>query len=64
MQKNGTKANNGAILCAGYFRVTSYKVTSADSLMRMQLKYNMQIVWQDKALADRLAKIRKTAALL
>jgi hypothetical protein len=32
--------------------------------MRMQLKYNMQIVRQDKTLANRLAEIRKIAALL
>ena len=37
---------------------------NADLLMRMQLKYNMQIVRQDKSLADRLANIRKYAAIL
>ncbi|MDR2816652.1 MAG: HigA family addiction module antidote protein [Proteiniphilum sp.] len=37
---------------------------NADLLMRMQLKYNMQIVRQDKTLADRLAEIRKAAAML
>ncbi|MDR1632258.1 MAG: HigA family addiction module antidote protein [Dysgonamonadaceae bacterium] len=37
---------------------------NADLLMRMQLKYNMQIVRQDKTLANRLAEIRKIAALL
>jgi addiction module HigA family antidote len=35
---------------------------NADLLMRMQLKYNMQIVRQDKTLAGRLAKIRKMVA--
>ncbi|MDR1516484.1 MAG: HigA family addiction module antidote protein [Dysgonamonadaceae bacterium] len=37
---------------------------SADLLMRMQLKYNMQIVRQDKALANRMSNIRKVAASL
>lgn len=37
---------------------------NADLLMRMQLKYNMQIVRQDKSFADRLAQIRKVAAIL
>ena len=37
---------------------------NADLLMRMQLKYNMQIVRQDKIFADRLANIRKVAVLL
>ena len=37
---------------------------NADLLMRMQLKYNMQIVRQDKALANRLANIRKAVAIL
>ena len=37
---------------------------NADLLMRMQLKYNMQIVRQDKTLAERLANIRKFAAML
>jgi addiction module HigA family antidote len=37
---------------------------NADLLMRMQLKYNMQIVRQDKALADRLKRIRKMVATL
>ncbi|MDR1718850.1 MAG: HigA family addiction module antidote protein [Dysgonamonadaceae bacterium] len=37
---------------------------SADLLMRMQLKYNMQIVRQDKSFADRLAQIQKVAAIL
>jgi len=37
---------------------------NADLLMRMQLKYNMQIVRQDKTLADRLAKIRQVAAAI
>ncbi|MDR0792207.1 MAG: HigA family addiction module antidote protein [Chitinophagaceae bacterium] len=35
---------------------------NADLLMRMQLKYNMQIVRQDKGFANRLAKISKVAA--
>jgi addiction module HigA family antidote len=37
---------------------------SADMLMRMQLKYNMQTIRQDKTLADRLAQIRRVAAVL
>lgn len=37
---------------------------NADLLMRMQLKYNMQIVRQDKSFADRLAQIRKMAVIL
>ncbi|KAA6352550.1 hypothetical protein EZS27_000002 [termite gut metagenome] len=37
---------------------------NADLLMRMQLKYNMQVVRQDKSLAQRLAEIRKVAAVL
>jgi addiction module HigA family antidote len=37
---------------------------NADLLMRMQLKYNMQIVRQDKTLAERLESIRKFAAVL
>jgi len=37
---------------------------SADLLMRMQLKYNMQIVRQDKSFAARLAQIRKIAAVI
>ncbi|MDR1809723.1 MAG: HigA family addiction module antidote protein [Prevotella sp.] len=37
---------------------------NADLLMRMQLKYNMQIVRQDKSFADRLNQIRKVAAIL
>ncbi|MDR2146466.1 MAG: HigA family addiction module antidote protein [Tannerella sp.] len=36
---------------------------NADLLMRMQLKYNMQIVRQDKSLARRLAEIRKLSAV-
>jgi hypothetical protein len=35
----------------------------ADSLMRLQLKYNMQIAQQDTKLLSRLAEIRKMAAL-
>jgi addiction module HigA family antidote len=37
---------------------------NADMLMRMQLKHNMQILRQDKSFADRLAQIRKVAAIL
>ncbi|GHT03470.1 hypothetical protein FACS189440_12370 [Bacteroidia bacterium] len=33
----------------------------ADSLLRMQIKYNLQIAHQDKDLAKRLAQIRKSA---
>ncbi|KAA6348701.1 hypothetical protein EZS27_003845 [termite gut metagenome] len=36
----------------------------ADALMRMQLKYNMQIAQQDKTFAQRLSEIRKIAATL
>ena len=36
---------------------------NADLLMRMQLKYNMQIVRQDKSFAKRLAEIRKMSAI-
>ena len=36
----------------------------ADALMRMQLKYNIQIASKDKSLAERLAKIRQAAAML
>ncbi|MDH6343771.1 addiction module HigA family antidote [Parabacteroides sp. PFB2-12] len=35
---------------------------NADMLMRMQLKYNMQIVRQDKSFAERLTKIRDIAS--
>ncbi|MDR2968109.1 MAG: HigA family addiction module antidote protein [Tannerellaceae bacterium] len=37
---------------------------NADLLMRMQLKYNMQIVRQDKTFSDRLSAIRKNVAML
>jgi len=37
---------------------------NADLLMRMQLKYNMQIIRQDKTLANRLTSIRKYASIL
>jgi len=37
---------------------------NADLLMRIQLKYNMQIVRQDKTLAERIAKVRQMAAVL
>jgi addiction module HigA family antidote len=36
----------------------------ADSLMRMQLKYNIQIASQDKTFAQRLADIRKISAIM
>ncbi len=36
----------------------------ADVLMRLQLKYNMQIASCDKTFIKRLAKIRKIAAVL
>jgi len=36
----------------------------ADSLMRLQLKYNMQIASQDKSFTKRLAEIRKMSAML
>jgi len=35
----------------------------SELLMRMQLKYNMRVVKQDKSFADRLAEIRKIVAL-
>ena len=34
----------------------------ADSLIRIQTDYNMQIASRDKSLADRIAKIRKAVA--
>lgn len=37
---------------------------SADSLMRLQLKYNMQTARQDKTFVQRLENIRKMTALL
>ena len=36
----------------------------ADALMRLQLKYNMQVASQDKTFISRLAEIRKIAAIL
>lgn len=36
----------------------------AEPLMQLQLKYNMQTVRKDKSFTERLAKIRKVAALL
>ncbi len=36
----------------------------ADSLMRLQLKYDMQTARKYKTLADRLKKIARTAAIL
>jgi len=36
----------------------------ADTLVRMQARYNMQVASQDKTFAERLAKIRQTAAML
>jgi len=35
----------------------------ADSLMRLQLKYNMQIAQKDNKLLSRLAEIRKIASI-
>jgi len=35
----------------------------ADSLMRLQLKYNMQVARKDKTFLNRLAAIRKVAAV-
>jgi addiction module HigA family antidote len=35
----------------------------ADSLMRLQLKYNMQIAQKDNKLLSRLAEIRKMASM-
>ncbi len=35
----------------------------ADSLMRLQLKYNMQTVKQDKTFLNRLTAIRKVSAI-
>jgi addiction module antidote protein, HigA family len=35
----------------------------ADSLLQLQLQYNLQIASKDKLLASRLTKIRKVAAL-
>ena len=37
---------------------------SADLLMRMQLKYSMQVTKQDKSFSDRLVEIRKAVAML
>ena len=36
----------------------------ADVLMRMQLKYNMQVAIKDKTLAERIAKVRQMTAVL
>ncbi len=36
----------------------------AEALMRLQLKYNMQVASQDKTLAARLAEIRRMTAML
>ena len=36
----------------------------ADSLMRLQLKYNMHKAYSDKSLLERLAAIRKFSAVL
>jgi addiction module HigA family antidote len=35
----------------------------SDLLMRMQLKYNMQVASKDKSFVDRLNEIRKAAAI-
>jgi addiction module HigA family antidote len=37
---------------------------NADIFMRLQLKYNMQTVRQDKTFAQRLAEVRKMTAVL
>ncbi|MDR1879614.1 MAG: HigA family addiction module antidote protein [Tannerellaceae bacterium] len=36
----------------------------ADTLMRIQTKYNMQTARKDKSILDRLAQIRKVSAVL
>jgi len=36
----------------------------ADTLVRMQVRYNMQIARQDQTFAQRLANVRKIAAIL
>ena len=36
----------------------------ADSLMRLQLKYNMQMAANDKSFMERLRKIQQYAAML
>jgi addiction module HigA family antidote len=36
----------------------------ADTLMRIQTKYNMQTARKDKSVIDRLAQVRKIAAIL
>ncbi|MDR2652427.1 MAG: HigA family addiction module antidote protein [Prevotellaceae bacterium] len=36
----------------------------SDLLMRLQIKYNMQIIKQDKSFIKRLAEIRKITAML
>jgi addiction module HigA family antidote len=36
----------------------------ADSLIRLQTDYNMQVASQDRSFSDRLAQIRKMAAML
>jgi len=36
----------------------------ADTFVRMQARYNMQVARKDKTFAERLAKIRQAAALL
>jgi len=36
----------------------------ADTLMRMQLKYNMQIARKDKKMVDKFNRIRKISAIL
>jgi len=35
----------------------------ADTLMRLQLKYNMQVIGQDKKMINKFNKIRKIAAI-
>ena len=36
----------------------------ADTLVRMQARYNIQVARQDKTFSERLAKIRKLSAML
>lgn len=37
---------------------------SAETLMRLQLKYNMQVTRKDSSFMERLAQVRKVAAML
>ena len=36
----------------------------ADSLLKLQIKYNMHTAWKDNALVEKLKQIRKVAAIL